>query len=213
MKTCDMVLVGVGGQGIVTLGDLLARAACAADVPIAFVPTKGMAQRGGFVKVEVRLGRAGGGARIQEGRADVIVGMERSEVLKGVRFLRPGAHAVLYDHVWEPTGVMLGVDAYPARDRVLAELSDRAGRVVVLDPERRPRLGGQPAAANIFTLGALSGCAPVREALDPRMIESVVVQRWPKATETNLAAFHAGLQMGREAPDHGFSQFARKAPS
>ena len=53
MKTCDLVLVGVGGQGVLTIGDLLLRAAFAADVPASFCPTKGMAQRRGLVKVDV----------------------------------------------------------------------------------------------------------------------------------------------------------------
>ena len=49
MKTCDIVLIGVGGQGVVTLGDLIARAALTADVPLSYVPTKGMAQRLGII--------------------------------------------------------------------------------------------------------------------------------------------------------------------
>ena len=75
MNTCDILLVGVGGQGVLTIGDLLVRAAFATDVPASFCPTKGMAQRGGFVKVEVRLGAEGVGPRIGEHCADIVLAM------------------------------------------------------------------------------------------------------------------------------------------
>ncbi len=55
----DIYLVGVGGQGILTLADLIMRAAVHKGHPVSFFPTKGMAQRGGVVKAELRLGRAG----------------------------------------------------------------------------------------------------------------------------------------------------------
>ncbi|MCX6100411.1 MAG: 2-oxoacid:acceptor oxidoreductase family protein [Candidatus Bipolaricaulota bacterium] len=57
VSTCDIVLVGVGGQGILTIGEILLHAALESDVAASFAPTKGMAQRGGFVKAELRLGR------------------------------------------------------------------------------------------------------------------------------------------------------------
>ena len=155
MKTCAIVLIGVGGQGVVTLGDLIARAALAADVPVSYVPTKGMAQRGGFVKVEIRLGHGQVGPRVPEAGADVVVGMERSEALKGVCFVRPTGRFILYDHVWEPTGVMLGEDDYPLLEAVTEEIKESGGNLLVLDPAQRPSFDDKPVAPNIYVLGAL----------------------------------------------------------
>ena len=210
--SCDVVLIGVGGQGVVTLGDLIARAALAADVPVSYVPSKGMAQRGGFVKVEIRLGHESTGPRIPEAGADIVVSMERSEALKGVQFIRPDGRFILYDHVWEPTGVMLGEDDYPTQESVLAALSQCARDVLVLNPDNRPTFDGKQVAANVYTLGAMFGTPILRETIDPRIIESVLLQRWPKAVEGNLAAFHSGAQEG-DVTEHGFSQFSggRKA--
>ena len=56
-STYDVFLVGVGGQGVLTIGDILAEAALGQGTPVNLYPTKGMAQRGGFVKAQVRLGR------------------------------------------------------------------------------------------------------------------------------------------------------------
>jgi len=198
MTTCDIVLVGVGGQGVMTLGDLLARAALAAEVPLAWVPSKGMAQRGGFVKAEVRLGYDAAGPRVPAGGADLLLSMERSETLKGMPHLRSDGRTILYDHVWEPTGVQLGEDAYPSRDDVVASLASRCNEVVLLDPAERPRFGDVPVVANIYALGALAGSERLRRLIDSRVLEQTVVDRWPKAAEANLAAFQAGFVRGNQ---------------
>jgi len=192
MTTCDILLLGVGGQGVVTLGDLIARAALSAEVPVAFVPTKGMAQRGGFVKVEIRLGHDATGPRIGAHGADLILAMERSEALKGIPFAKPGARFVLFDHVWEPTGVTLGEDAYPSQEDVLTALRAACNEVVRLDPKDRPVFHDQLVAANIFALGALSGAEALRALIDPQIVQEAVRKRWPRVAEGNLVAFHAG---------------------
>ena len=212
MMTCDILLLGVGGQGVVTLGDLLARAALAADVPMSFVPTKGMAQRGGFVKAEVRLGHRTAGPRIATGGADLVLSMERSEALKGLPFVSRSGRTVLYDHVWEPTGVQLGDDAYPSRDDVVARVADRCDEIVLLNPAERPEFGGAPVVANIYALGALAGADRLRKLIDSRVLEQTVVDRWPKAAEANLAAFQAGFIHGNK-PIGRFLGDARTLPS
>ncbi len=139
---CDVVLIGVGGQGILTIGEILLDAAIARGVPATFSPTKGMAQRGGFVKAELRLGADDVGPRIRAGGADAVVSMERSESLKGLQFAKPGGVFILYDAVCEPTGVMLGADEYPTRGRVLEAIAATGARSVFLDPAARPAIGG-----------------------------------------------------------------------
>ncbi len=59
MKTFDIYLVGVGGQGVLTIGEIITETAFRAGLPVSFYPTKGMAQRGGFVKAQCRIGRRG----------------------------------------------------------------------------------------------------------------------------------------------------------
>jgi len=209
MTSCDIVLVGVGGQGVVTLGDLIARAALAAAIPMTYVPTKGMAQRGGFVKVEIRLGREAAGPRIGPRGADVVVAMERSEALKALPFVQPDGQFILYDHVWEPTGVMLGEDDYPPQEPVLAALSEASGHVLVLNPADRPAMGDRAAAANIFTLGALFSAAAVTALIAPSLMEQVLADRWPRVAESNLLAFRAGFMKGNSP--HG--EFLGSSPS
>jgi indolepyruvate ferredoxin oxidoreductase beta subunit len=194
---CDIVLIGVGGQGILTIGELLLDAAAACGVPVTFSPTKGMAQRGGFVKAELRLGADGVGPRIGDGGADAVVAMERSESLKGLQFVRSGGVFVLYDAVWEPTGVMLGADLYPTRERVLEAIAATGARAVFLDPAARPAIGGKPASPNVFTLGALVATTALSDLIGADAVESAIAARWPRAAEANVAAFRSGLGVGR----------------
>ncbi len=193
MTTCDIVLIGVGGQGVVTLGDLITRAALIADVPVSYVPTKGMAQRGGFVKVEIRLGHDEAGPRVPEAGADVVMAMERSEALKGLRFVHPNGRFILYDHVWEPTGVMLGEDDYPSLEAVTEKIKNSRANLLVLDPTQRPSFEGKQVAANIAALGAMFAQAAVNKLIRISDMEEVLANRWPKVIERNLLAFRFGL--------------------
>ena len=191
--SCDIVLVGVGGQGVLTIADLLIRSAFEADVPATYCPTKGMAQRGGFVKAEVRLGSEGVGPRVGEEQADLVVSMERSEALEGLRFLRPGGTFLLFDHVWEPTGVMLGSDTYPERAQVIEQIETMAKTLIILDPEALPAVDGQQVRPNIYILGAMVGRTLLGTVLTQEVVEATITARWPKISAQNLASFRSGL--------------------
>jgi len=191
----DIYLVGVGGQGILTLADLIVRAAVRKEHPVSFFPTKGMAQRGGFVKAELRLGQGGVGPHIRENGAHLVIAMERSEALKGVRYARPGGDFLLYGHVWEPTAVMLGEAAYPSLESVLETVRDSNARLVYLDSRELPKIDGGYVAANIFVLGAAFGNTGLGEVLDADKMTEVVQARWPRGAKRNVAAFDAGLRV------------------
>lgn len=191
----DIFLVGVGGQGILTLADLIMRAAIHKGHPVSFLPTKGMAQRGGFVKAELRLGLVGAGPHIRENGAHLVIAMERSEALKGVRYARPEGDFLLYDHVWEPTAVMLGEAPYPSLESVLGTIRGSSTRLVYLDSKELPRIDGGYVAANIFVLGAAFGNTRLGEALDANNMAEVVQARWPRRAKRNVVAFDAGLRV------------------
>jgi len=194
--SCDIVLIGVGGQGVLTIADLLIRSAFEADLSATYCPTKGMAQRGGFVKAEIRLGPEKAGPRIGEGQADLVVTLERSEGLKGIEFLKPEGTFILFDHVWAPTGVMLGADEYPSREEAVGWIDEAAAGVIVLDPEDLPSFNGQPARPNLFVLGAMIGRTALSELISIDQMEETIAARWPKVAETNLETFRAGVASG-----------------
>jgi len=192
--TYDVFLVGVGGQGVLTIGDILAEAALHRGTPVNFYPTKGMAQRGGFVKAQVWLGRDTVGPQIPEKGADLVIAMEQSEALRAVRYIKPGKDFVLYGHVWLPTAVMLGKAPYPNLDQ-LEEQVQQAGAVFhYLDPEKRPLYEGAPVPANIYVLGAVLGHTGLGQMFDADAVANLVRNRWKRGAERNLRAFEAGLE-------------------
>lgn len=192
----DIFLVGVGGQGVLTVAELIAEAAVLHGLPVHLYPYKGMAQRGGFVKAQVRLGRERAGPNIPQQGADLVIGMEVSEALKGIRFLKPGGDFLLYGHVWPPTAVMLGKADYPPLADVLEAAQQAGARVVYLDPAQRPLYGDEPVPANVYVLGAAVGQTRLGEVMGAGVVLQAVEARWPKGVERNRFAFRAGLGGG-----------------
>lgn len=189
----DILLVGVGGQGVLTIGEIIAEAAHRKGIPVNLYPTKGMAQRGGFVKAQIRLGREVAGPNMPEKGADLVIGMEVSEALKAVRFIKPDGDFVLFGDIWAPTAVMLGKADYPSLDQVLEEVQKAGGRIHYLDPGNLPLYEGAPVPANVFVLGAAVGHTGLSSVLSPSDVAKVVRTRWKRYVERNLFAFQKGL--------------------
>jgi indolepyruvate ferredoxin oxidoreductase, beta subunit len=194
--TYDIYFVGVGGQGVLTIGEIITEAAYRKGMPVNFYPTKGMAQRGGFVKAQLRLGREMPGPAIPEKGADLVIATEVSEALKAVRYVKPGGDFVLYAYVWAPTAVMLGKAPYPKPDEVAAAARaalDDGSRFIPIPPEALPLYEGAPVPDNIFTLGVVLGRTRLGELLPPAEVEAVVRGRWKRGVERNMLAYSAGL--------------------
>lgn len=190
----DVFMVGVGGQDILTIGEILASTALTKDTPMVFYPSKGMAQRGGFVKAQLRLGKAGAGANIPECGADLVLAMEVSEALKAVRYVKKGGDFVLFGDVWAPTAVMLGKAGYPSLDTVFAEIRKAGANLVYIDPQAVPVYGGRKVADNVFMLGATMKHTRLHDVFTIAEIDQTIQERWKKAAETNRFAFQAGYE-------------------
>jgi indolepyruvate ferredoxin oxidoreductase beta subunit len=190
----DIFLVGVGGQGVLTIGDLIAETAMEARLPVNSYPTKGMAQRGGSVKLQVRIGRQIVGPDMPERSADLAIAMERSEALKAVRYIGPGSEFMLYGYVWEPTKVMLGKADYPSLEQVCEKVEDSGCQMHYLAPEKLPTHEGRRVPANIYVLGAALGHTRLGDILSAEAVARTVSSRWERYAEINKAALQAGLE-------------------
>lgn len=191
----DIYLVGVGGQGILTIGEIIAEAALRLGIPANFYPTKGMAQRGGFVKAQLRIGRASVGASIAEKGADLVIAMELSESLKALRYLKPEGDFVLYSSVWSPTAVMLGKAPYPAVGDVLTEIKSVKGKIIHIRPEERPEYEGQSVPENVYVLGAACRNSALGNFISAEEIRTTIENKWKKGIERNLYTFEAGYEL------------------
>lgn len=187
-KQMDIYLVGVGGQGILTIAELITRAAEAKGLPANFFPTKGMAQRGGFVKAQLKVGQETVGPDIRPQGADLVIATELSESLKALYYLKPQGDCIVYGAKWLPTAVMLGKAPYPTLEQVREEVKKAQGKLTYLDPEGLP----EGAADNIYLLAAAVCHTCLGQLFTVEEMMDAIVKRWPKGAERNMKSFEAG---------------------
>jgi indolepyruvate ferredoxin oxidoreductase beta subunit len=185
----DMYIVGVGGQGVLTIAEIALDAASKKDIPVNFYPTKGMAQRGGFVKAQIRFGRTVYGPSIPEQGADVLASMELSESLKAVRYAKKGSDFVVLSSRWLPTAVMLGKAPYPDENTIIEEIAKAGSHAHLLS---LPSFEGKALRENLYLLGAMLRHSQLSRLFSFEEIAAVVKERWPKVAEQNLFTLQAG---------------------
>jgi indolepyruvate ferredoxin oxidoreductase, beta subunit len=130
VKAFNIYLTGVGGQGIGLLSEILLRAADYAGFPVKGVDTHGLAQRGGIVVSQIRIGSGVHSPLIRQGEADLVVALERHEAFRGIiAFLKDGTAAIYYDTAWQPLPVRLNQAPEVDNDTILAHCSKRSIQV------------------------------------------------------------------------------------
>jgi indolepyruvate ferredoxin oxidoreductase beta subunit len=190
MKTseCDVVIVGVGGQGVILISDILGRAAVKEGMRVRGAETHGMAQRGGSVINHTRLG-CKFSPMVPSGGADVLLALEPSEALRFAYFLKEKGVALVNTRPVLPVTVTTGKAHYPPLDRILSPLRDRFGEVRAFDATALAEKAGTAQAMNVVMLGALSRYIPLREELLLDALAQVVPK---KHLEANRRAFTVG---------------------
>jgi indolepyruvate ferredoxin oxidoreductase beta subunit len=157
-----------------------------------------MAQRGGFVKAQLRIGRTTPGPAIPEQGADLVIATEVSEALKAVKFVKPVGDLVLFAYVWQPAAVMLGKAPYPTLESVVEQVKAAGARPVVIDPDRLPSFEGRPVPDNVYTLGVAATQTRLGQIVSPAAMAEVIAGRWKRGAERNLFAFHAAAAVAAQ---------------
>jgi indolepyruvate ferredoxin oxidoreductase beta subunit len=193
----NILITGVGGQGTVTLGDLIAERAAEQRLPVSVFNARGMAHRGGRVVGEIRIASRPGerlAPRISHGGADVLVGMEIGEMINSLPYLKQGGLALLIDYRYVPAETALKKDPYPDLSKARALFEEQASRVFTV---ARP---GAP--VNLFTLGYLAAVLPPemdpQGVFDAAGLEDTIRAHLKKNTEENLQVFRKGYARGRQ---------------
>lgn len=149
----DLVIAGVGGQGVITLATLIAEAALARGTEATVAETHGLSQRGGSVVVHVRIGRAGA-PLIKRGGASLMLALDALEAARYAGFLHPGSTAIVENHVIRPP--LSGVEP-PSPGMIESALSAAGVRVYMVNARERSVELGNPRAANVYLLGYALG--------------------------------------------------------
>ncbi len=185
----DILMVGVGGQGIILASRILAHAARAAGYDIKVSEIHGMAQRGGSVVTQVRLGERVYSPLIPEGQADIILAFEQLEALRWLEYLKGGGTIIVSSQIILPVPVLAGSARYP--ENIITHLSRRVHTLVV-DALGKALECGNARAANAVLLGALARQMPIPLSSWLNAIEACVPARY---LEVNRAAFQSGYAL------------------
>lgn len=187
LKAMDILMVGVGGQGTILASKVLAAAARAAGYDVKVSEIHGMAQRGGSVVTQVRLGTSVYSPTIALGEADVILAFEQLESLRWLPYLKPGGAIIINNQQIYPVPVLAGAAQYP--EDIIGQIQARVPRVQVLDALQQALDCGNAKAANVVLLGALARKMPIEETIWRQALADTVPQRF---LEVNEKAFSAG---------------------
>ncbi len=182
----DIILAGVGGQGILSIAFVIDNAALAEGLNFKQAEVHGMAQRGGAVQSHMRLASEDlFSDLIPKGEADMILSVEPLEAVRYFEYLRPDGIVVSSSTPYR------NIPDYPDLDAVLAEIR-RTKRSVVVDSEGLAKEAGTSKAQNMVMLGAASAFLVLKEETLRTFIEELFKAKGPAVVEANLKAFDLG---------------------
>lgn len=184
----DIILCGVGGQGILSIATIIGQAATVSGINLKQAEVHGMSQRGGDVQSNLRLSTEPiWSDLIPQGKADLIISMEPMEALRYLPYLSPDGTIVT------SSKPLVNIPNYPDEASLMAEL-DSMPSVVKLDIENVARELGMPKAANMVLLGMAAPFLDILSVDQLRNAISVIFARKGEAVvEANLKAFDRGV--------------------
>lgn len=186
----NIYLVGVGGQGVVRLAQIIAAYAMEEGQKVKLFKKVGMAQRGGPTLCEIRIGEVSG-SRIPPLSSDLVVAMETAEALKTIEYVKPGGIVILNKNRVYPIHIMTHPEKYPT-DQQIEKLFQKTGASLIwIDAKKIAIEIGLPIAENIVLLGAITFLS----SFDKELMTEVLKKNIPHATEKNINAFQEGYRI------------------
>jgi indolepyruvate ferredoxin oxidoreductase, beta subunit len=190
MKSINIVIAGVGGQGTLVAGKVLGVIATRLGLDVKVSEVHGMSQRGGSVITYVRMGGLVASPVIEPGTADYILAFEELEALRWAPLLKTGGALLINTRRTVPMTVAMGQTSYP--EGIVAELQAKAGdraTVIGFDALALAKSAGNARAVNMVLIGALSRFLDIEPGIFSEAIDEVFAE---KLRPMNHAAFQAG---------------------
>ncbi|MDE6099304.1 MAG: indolepyruvate oxidoreductase subunit beta [Muribaculaceae bacterium] len=191
MKT-DIVLAGVGGQGILSIATILGSAALKENLYVKQAEVHGMSQRGGDVQSNLRLSSDPiASDLIPQGGADLIVSLEPMEALRYLPWLKPGGTVVTN------TAPFVNIPEYPELEAIMAELQALPS-VVAFDMDAAAKEVATVRSSNMVLLGACTPFTGIEAEKIEDAIRAIFGRKGQAMVDANLAAFRFGLEKARK---------------
>ena len=193
--TTDIILSGVGGQGILSIAAVIGAAALREGLYIKQAEVHGMSQRGGDVQSNLRISSEPiASDLIPQGKADLVISLEPMEVLRYLLYLKPGGWLITNSTPF------VNIENYPDLEAVIAAIR-ATGHAVVLDVDALAKEAGSARAANMVLLGAASPFLGLEVDKMEESVRQVFLRKGEAVADMNVKAFRAGLEAANSA--HG----------
>lgn len=183
----NILLAGVGGQGIILASKILSIGLINAGYDVKMSEVHGMAQRGGSVTTQVRYGEKVYSPIIGKGQADVLVSFETMETTRYLDYLKADGKVVINEHEIPSATVLAGLADYPTG--VIETIKSMANTTVFKAAEIAESLGN-PKTMNVVLVGALIKALGLEDLDWETVIKETVKEKF---VEINLKALEAGM--------------------
>jgi len=196
MKEFNVIVTGVGGQGAMTLGTIIAEAALKQGYDVRTTEVHGLAQRGGSIPLHIRFGEKMYTALVLEGEANLIIALEPLEALRTTYFGSKKHKTVFLIDKYKLPPITVSVlgERYPSMENIVSHIKPFADKIIIISAsEVVKKETGSILASNIFILGyAISkGLLPLKEKIVLETIEEFVPKKY---IELNKKVFELGMK-------------------
>ena len=192
-NTVDVVISGVGGQGVLTLAEILAKAALAESKKVRVGEIHGMAQRGGHVICTVRIGPDVSGPIIDPGTADILVGFEPIETLREIESISEDGKVLMNSNVLHPVAVSMGKAEYPKHADIVKSIKRFTKNLIQFNAMNLAKNAGSDRAMNMVMFGAIIALNITGISMDTA--KKTIRETFPgRYEDINIRAFEAGMQ-------------------
>lgn len=194
MNEFNIVLAGVGGQGTLLAAEVIGAAAVKDGLNVRVSEIHGMAQRGGAVVSNVRIGEGVLASTVLDGQADVLLGFEPLETLRNLKSASEKTLVIMNAEPVPPTELAVKNIRYPSIDEVLAKIHLFTRKVVVVEAAELARKAGSRLAQNSVLLGALAAVEGF-----PVKTESLVEALRELVPKKHVGVNAKAFELGRES--------------
>ena len=192
-KEFNIVLAGVGGQGILLAAEVLGTAAVNEGLNVLVSEIHGMAQRGGAVVSHVRIGEKALSPTILEGQADMLLGFEPIETLRNLKFASEKTIVIMNEEKITPTELTAKQIKYPSMKEIIEKIHRLTEKLTVLDAAMLAKKAGSILAENVVLIGAsaATGKLPIKNESIMKALRELVPA---KHFDVNVKAFKLGYE-------------------
>ena len=195
----NLIVAGVGGQGNVSMSQLIGKALVKMGWCVTVFDTYGVSQRLGSVASHIKISSTmlWSSPLLRKGEADIVVGLEPVETLRMlVHFGNPQVITVTNPRPVYPIDVISGEAEYPDLDKIIEAIRKLSAKSWIVKATDEALKLGSPVLANTILLGSLIGLSVL--PLDKKSMEAMLKEQFPKIFDTNMMALNKGLALVRQ---------------